>query len=42
MYIQPELLYQDYGDAADPNEFGAGQNDIGSDIFAGVHFQADF
>jgi len=41
-YIQPEILYQDYGNAADPNEFGAGDNDIGSDIFAGVHFQADF
>jgi hypothetical protein len=41
-YIQPEISYFDYGDDADENAFGPGDNDLGADIFLGVHFQADF
>jgi hypothetical protein len=41
-YIQPEIAYFDYGDDANKNAFGVGNSDLGSDIFAGVHFQADF
>jgi hypothetical protein len=41
-YIQPEVSYFDYGDDANKNAFGASDNDLGSDIFLGVHFQADF
>jgi hypothetical protein len=38
-YVQPEVGYFDYGD--DAFEWAAG-NDLGSDIYVGVHFQADF
>jgi hypothetical protein len=41
-YIQPEISYFDYGDDANENAFGVGDNDLGADIFLGVHFQADF
>jgi hypothetical protein len=42
-YIQPEISYFDYGDDAARAAFGpAGTNDLGSDIFLGVHLQADF
>ncbi|NIO04522.1 MAG: TonB-dependent receptor, partial [Proteobacteria bacterium] len=41
-YVQPEVAYFDYGDDADKNAFGTGNNDLGSDLFVGVHFQADF
>jgi len=40
MYIQPEFSYFDYGDDATKNP-GVG-NDLGNDIFVGVHWQADF
>jgi hypothetical protein len=36
-YVQPEISYFDYGDDA-----LKGANDLGSDVFVGVHFQADF
>ena len=44
MYIQPEISYFDYGDDANKNAFGAGvgKNDLGNDLFVGVHWQADF
>ncbi|NIQ39203.1 MAG: hypothetical protein GTN81_11505 [Proteobacteria bacterium] len=42
-YVQPEISYFDYGDDATRGAFGpAGTNDLGDDIFLGVHFQADF
>ncbi len=41
-YIQPEITYLDYGDDANENAFGPGDNDLGSELMAGVHFQADF
>jgi hypothetical protein len=40
MYIQPEFSYFDYGNDAAKNP-GIG-NDLGNDIFIGVHWQADF
>ncbi len=41
-YIQPEITYLDHGDDANENAFGPGDNDLGSELVAGVHFQADF
>ena len=49
-YMQPELAYYDYGDdpcdtvnASTTNQFvGLGNTDLGSDIYAGIHFQYDF
>jgi hypothetical protein len=37
--MTPEILYVDYGDA--PVKFADG-NDLGTDLFVGVHFQYDF
>ncbi len=37
--VTPEVLYVDYGNA--PYKF-AGGNDLGTDLFVGVHFQYDF
>ena len=42
MYIQPEISYFDFGDDANKNAFGAGRNDLGTDLYVGVHWQADF
>lgn len=41
-YIQPEISYFDYGDDGTKNAFGAGKEDLGSDIWVGIHLQADF
>lgn len=41
-YIQPEITYLNHGDDQDKNAFGTGKNSLGSDIYAGVHLQADF
>jgi len=41
-YIQPEITYLDHGSDANKDAFGTGKNDLGSDIYAGIHFQADF
>ena len=41
-WIVPELLYQDYGDDAAKNAFGAGRNDLGNDMIIGVLIGADF
>jgi len=41
-YIQPEITYFNYGKDALVNSLPGGGNNLGSDIFAGVHFQADF
>ena len=38
-YIQPEVAYYDWGDAAEKSITG---NDLGSDLYAGVFFQYDF
>jgi hypothetical protein len=41
-WIVPELLYQNYGDDANKNAFGAGRNDLGNDMIIGVLIGADF
>lgn len=41
-YIQPEIAYFNYGNAAQKFPAGYAGNDLGSDTFAGVHFQYDF
>ncbi len=51
-YMQPEIAYFDYGDdlLIDNNLAGVfntfpyyfGQNDLGDDLFVGIHFQYDF
>ena len=44
-YIQPEISYFDYGDDADKTAVAgraAGKNDLGSEIWVGIHLQADF
>ena len=43
-YIQPEIVWFDYGHDAMKTLPGnaPGENDLGSELFAGVHFQADF
>lgn len=40
--ITPEIAYFDKGDAVNKNRAGLGRNDLGSDIYAGIHFQYDF
>ena len=37
--VTPEILYVNYGDA--PEKIDGG-NDLGTDLFVGVHFQYDF
>lgn len=37
-YVQPELSYFDYGDG----KVKSNTNDLGTDLFVGVHFQYDF
>lgn len=47
-YIQPEIAWFDYGQDAKKTLTGAGvtyadgDNDLGSDLYAGIHFQYDF
>ncbi|MCD6570772.1 MAG: hypothetical protein J7L53_08740 [Deltaproteobacteria bacterium] len=43
-YIQPEVAYFNWGNDAPktPEDHKTGDNDLGSDIFVGVHFQYDF
>lgn len=40
--VTPEIAYFDYGKDANKDKAGTGKNDLGSDIFAGAHFQYDF
>jgi len=37
-YVQPEVSYFDYGDS----KVKSSTNDLGTDLFVGVHFQYDF
>ncbi len=43
-YVQPELAYFDYGNDVLKTGYSGiwGSNDLGSDIFVGLHFQYDF
>ena len=48
-YVQPELVYYDFGKAAQkidrtygPYEYLNGDNDLGGAILAGVHFRYNF
>ncbi|MCE5275413.1 MAG: hypothetical protein ABFD70_12955 [Syntrophaceae bacterium] len=45
-YMQPEIAWFDYGQDAQKTLSGAGyatgDNDLGSDLYAGIHFQYDF
>ena len=46
-FIQPELAYYDHGNDANrlqrsPLASGLKTGDLGSEVFAGVHFQYDF
>jgi hypothetical protein len=40
--ITPEIMYANYGKNPDKNAYGDGKNDLGTDLFVGVHFQYDF
>ena len=44
LFVQPEVAYFDYGDAALKTLPGlaTGNNDLGSDTYIGIHFQFDF
>lgn len=40
--LTPELAYFDYGKDADKNKAGTRKNDLGNDVYAGIHLQYDF
>ncbi len=40
--LTPELSYFDYGKDADKDKAGTGKNDLGNDVYAGIHLQYDF